>query len=112
MKAVCSSEEGMPEAGEEGWQASAWAQMWWVKKPIIFRPGVARPEGEKLVFVWAPLCVGGGGSCIPEACMWVVPGFQEGRLLHLRGRRGDRNGEAERGEGVEGLGAGQVASTA
>lgn len=44
-------------------------QTWWVKKPIISRPGVARPEGERLVFVWAPLYVGGGGSCIPEACM-------------------------------------------
>ena len=62
-----------------------------MKKPIISRPRVARPEGERLVFVGAPLYLGGGGSYIPEACMWVVPGFKEGRLLHLRGRRGGRN---------------------
>jgi hypothetical protein len=35
-----------------------------MKKPIISRPRVARPEGERLVFVGAPLYVGGGGSYI------------------------------------------------
>lgn len=60
---------------------------------------------ERLLFVWAPLYVGGGASCIPEACMWVVPGFKEGRLLHLRGRRGGRKREVERGRGSRGSGS-------
>lgn len=46
------------------------------EKPIFSRPGVPRPEGERPMFVHVPLYVGGGGSCTPEACMWVVPGFR------------------------------------
>lgn len=46
------------------------------EKPIFSRPGVPRPEGERPVFVQLPLYVGGGGSCTPEACMWMVPGFR------------------------------------
>lgn len=82
-----------------------------MKKPIVSRPGVARPEGERLVFVWAPLYVGGGGSSIPEACMWVVPGIKEGSLLYLRGRRGSRRGKLREADAVEQLRAGQVASS-
>lgn len=84
---------------------SAWIQRWFLKKLIISRLGVAKHEKGRLLFVWAPLYVGGGASCIPEACMWVVPGFKEGRLLYLRGRKGGRKGEVERGRGSRGAGS-------
>lgn len=76
------------------------------EKPIFSRLGVPRPEGERPMFVQVLLYVGGGGSCTPEACMWVVPGFRkksptrkgggEVEKEKLRERQGQKVGDERR----------------